>query len=113
VLATNDWPTLDLITKITYTEKFSLDVAARTTDGSNGASALYYAEASGDWSFDASGTFKLQLNAASPKDSKLQFTADKNPAVKDAGAWTPVLATRKEDIANPAPADWSTARTFS
>jgi hypothetical protein len=48
VLATNDWPTLDLITKITYTEKFSLDVAARTTDDSNGASALYYAEASGD-----------------------------------------------------------------
>jgi len=112
VWSSNAWPGKDLITKITFINTFSLDVAARTTDASNNASSLYFAEASGDWSFDGSGAFKLNLQVPA-KNSTLIFTADKNPAVVDAGAWTAVAAPRLENISNPSPADWFTARTFS
>ena len=113
VLDQNNWPKPDLITKVTFMDTFSLDVAARTTDEENDASDLYYAEASGDWSFDGGGTFQWDWNAASPKKSKMDFTGDRVPAVSNPVSWVAVMAMRQEVINYPVPADFNSAKTFS
>jgi hypothetical protein len=115
ILLQNTWPDRkDLITRIDYKDTFTLDVAARTTDGASNASSLYYVEASVDWSFDGSGTFKLNRNAASPKDSVLDFTAAKNPAVVvTPKSWATVMATKLEDTSALTTDKFINAMTFS
>ena len=113
VLDQNNWPKLDLIKKVVFIDTFSLDVAARTTDEENDASDLYFAEASGDWSFDGSGIFKLNFNAVSPKKSTLDFTQNQFPTVSAPDSWAPVMAKRQEVINYPVPADFNSAKTFS
>jgi len=94
-------------------DTFSLDVAAHTTDEARGASDLYYAEASGDWSFDGGGTFQWDWNAASPTKSKFQFTEDRVPAVSNPVSWVAIMDTKQEVINYRTPADFISATTFS
>jgi hypothetical protein len=115
VYSLNTWPDLDLVKKMVWTDKFSLDVAAATIDEGNGASSLYYADASAPWAVYGSGTFKLVLNVNSRNDSTVEYQQATNPAVVSPTSWATLLVTSPtlEKLSGPVANDVVHSPTFS